>query len=135
MQSSIPRELSPSLSYDERDGKVVRLQVTHSGRVGRILARFPSAIVRQAVDQMEWWQSKREYQLLKAARRLDPVARRVVREHLLLPRCQKIASALQRKARRQFTPRRSLSLTEAWGRLHGHSPAQPMPSQDRERGR
>lgn len=135
MQPRPLREVSPSLRYDERDGKIVRLQVSHVGRPGRILARFPDAVIRRAIAQMDWWQTRREYELLRACRGMDSVCRTIVREHLLLPRCQKIAFKLQRQDLRRVRPRRQLSMTQAWAASHQVNRAHPTPDPDRDRRR
>lgn len=131
MHRPTTKAIAPSIQIEERDGKVVKLNVTHAGRISSILSRFPDAVVRQAINQMEWWVTRQEGQVLKLSRRLDPIAQSIVQDHLLLPRCEKIAAALQSKSVRHYVPSRHRTLTDTWSKLQRLLPVEPTRSDER----
>lgn len=139
---------SPTISIEERNGRIVSIRVRHAGRLPPLPARFTPDVVQRA---MSLSRSRFEHKVLTAARRLGRVGYRVVERSLILQRCERIAATLAARANtgrkiawstpkaRQGGSREenksAPSLTESWSRKHGLEPVSPQPSQDRGRGR
>lgn len=132
----------PTLPIDQRDGRVTALHVRHGGRASSLLRRFPLAVVRMAINQLDFWRSRREHGILKLSRRLDPVSREIVLQHVLLPRCQAITQSMQRKALRgrlregrRLAKRASPSLTQSVRQVAGLAHAAPTVADELHRQR
>lgn len=140
---------SPTISIEERNGRIVSIKVRHAGRLPPLPARFTPDVVRRALSLSR---TRFEHKVLTAARRLGRVGFRVVERHLILQRCERVAGRLAARARSgRKIVRSSLktreegvlreeaksppSLTESWSRTRGLEPVSPQPSQDQGRGR
>ena len=138
---------SPTISIEERNGRIVSIRVRHTGRLPPLPARFTPDVVQRAVSLSR---SRFEHKVLTAARRLGRVGYRVVERALIIQRCERVAERLASRARmkRNFAApttrvkegllrgefKSPPSLTEAWSRKHGLDPVTPQPNQE-SRGR
>lgn len=139
---------SPTISIEERNGRIVSIRVRHAGRLPPLPARFTPDVVQRALSLSR---TRFEHKVLTAARRLGRVGYRVVERSLILQRCERVAEKLAARAsagrkiswsapkvKAGVVPGENKSppsLTEAWSRKRGLEPVSPQPSQDRGRGR
>lgn len=124
--------LSPSITISERNGRVANVSVSHHGVPSAVLDRFPMAVVRKAVDRLDFYRSRFEHSTIMAARKLDPTSQQIVYHHLLLPHCERILAKQQRAQIRQL---QKPTLTQRAMKALAVTPAQPFGLDDRDRGR
>lgn len=149
-----PAEKYPVITITERPGKPVSIRVDHYGRVPNLLGQFSDDVLRRAVNK---GRTRREHQILKAARRLSRTAYRIVENHLIYERCLKVQEQHQRRTSRPIAARRiigvksvatarpgvafeapkeeALTLTQILARAADAAPAAPRRTPDRGRGR